>query len=88
MTLIQVATLLIRIICISFFLDAVIVLTEIPVMIADILKSQFDYIKSEREFALAMIVVRFFIYVGGGVCLSVFARPLGRLFAKGLDKHD
>jgi hypothetical protein len=85
MTITQISVLLIRIVSISFLLDAVIVLTELPVVIFDISKSQVDYIISEHEFSLVMLLVRLFIYLVAGICFLIFARPLGKLFAKGLE---
>jgi hypothetical protein len=90
MTLIQAAVLLIRIASISLFVDAAITITEIPVMISDILKSQIDYITSEREFTLAMLIVRLFLYIVASICFLIFSRPLGKLFVRGLEsvKND
>jgi hypothetical protein len=85
MTLTQVAVLLIRLISISLFIDAIVILTELPVMIFEIHKSQFENITSERVFALGALLVRLLIYVGAGICFLIFARPLARLFTKGLD---
>jgi hypothetical protein len=85
MTITQISVLLIRIVSISFFVDAVIVLTELPVTIFSISKSQIDYITAEHEFALAMLLVRLCIYLVAGICFLIFARPLGKLFAKGLE---
>jgi hypothetical protein len=85
MTITQVAILLMRVVSISFFADAVVVFTEVPAVIYDISKSQIDYIVSEHEFALLMILARLFFYLVAGFCFLIFSRPLGRLFAKGLE---
>ncbi len=88
MTLAQVAALLLRVFGVDLFFDAVVVITTLPSEIYNIHTSKVDYIVSEHEFLLAMSLVRLFIYSAGGICFIVFARPLGRLFAKGLDRHD
>jgi hypothetical protein len=85
MTVTQASILLIRIVSIFLFVDAVIVLTELPAVIFDIFKSQFDYIVSEHEFALAMLLLRLCFYLVGGLCFLIFSRPLGKLFAKGIE---
>jgi len=88
MTLAQVASLLVRVFGVYLFFDAAVVVTTLPSEIYNIHKSQIDYIVSQHKFLLAMSVVRLFIYSIGGVCFIVFARPLGKLCAKGLDRHD
>ena len=88
MTLAQVAALLVRVFGVYLFFDAAVVVTTIPSEIYNIHKSQIDYIVSQHEFLLAMSLVRLFIYSVGGICFIIFARPLGKLFAKGLDRHD
>jgi hypothetical protein len=88
MTLVQVAALLMRLFSVYLFFDATVLLTTLPTEIFNIHTSQVDYIKSEHEFLFAMSLVRLFIYSVGGVCFLVFARPLAKLFTKGLDRHD
>jgi hypothetical protein len=88
MTLKQIAALLFRVFGVYLFFDAAVVLTTLPTEIFNIHTSQVDYIVSEHEFLLAMSLVRLFVYSAGGICFLVFARPLAKLFTKGLDKHD
>jgi hypothetical protein len=88
MTLAQIAALLFRVFGVYLFFDAAVVITTLPSEIYNIHTSQVDYIVSEHEFLLAMSLVRLFIYSVGGICFIVFARPLGKLVAKGLDRHD
>jgi hypothetical protein len=84
MTLRQVAALLIRLISIYYFIAAVVVLTEIPVVLSEALHSTVDYIASDHWFAALMLIVRLFIYAGVGICFLIFARPLAGLFTKDL----
>jgi hypothetical protein len=87
MKLIQVAILLIRITSISFFIGAVIILTELPALIFDIWESQYRNITLEREVALMMVLVRLAFYIVGGLSFLIFARPLAELFTKDLDRQ-
>jgi hypothetical protein len=88
MTLKQMAALLIRVFGVYLFFDAAVVITTLPTEIFNIHTSQVDYIVSEHEFLLAISLVRSFVYSAGGICFLVFARPLAKLFTKGLDRHD
>jgi hypothetical protein len=88
MTLTQVAVLLIRIFSIHFFVSAIVVLTEMPSMIFSISETKFTSIIYQSEFNLFLLMVRLFTYVGAGVFCLVFARPVAKLFIKGLDKHE
>jgi hypothetical protein len=85
MTITQTAILLIRVVSISFFADAFIVLSAVPEAIFDIHSSRIDYIISEHEFALIIRLVRSFFYLVTGACFLIFSRPIGKLFAKGLE---
>jgi hypothetical protein len=86
-TLIQVAAVLIRIFCIWWFIDAVLVLTTLPGDILGIINYQSGYLASQRELNLAIQLVRMFLYLGLGTACLVFTRPLARLLTKGLE-HD
>jgi hypothetical protein len=86
MTFIQVAALFFRVFGVGLFFDAAVVITTLPGEIYNIHMSQVDYIVKEHEFLFAMSLVRFFIYFIGGICFLVFARPLAKLFTKGLDQ--
>jgi hypothetical protein len=88
MTLTQTAALLIRVFGAYLFFDVAVVITTLPSEIFNIHTSQVGFIVSEHEFLLAMSLVRLFIYLVGGICSLVFARPLAKLFSKGLDRHD
>ena len=88
MTLTQIAALLIRVFGAYLFIDVAVVITTLPSEIYNIHMSQVDYIVSEHEYLLAMSLVRLFIYLVGGICSLDFARPLAKLFTKGLDRHD
>jgi len=85
MTIMQMAVLLMRLFGVYLFFDVVIVLTELPVLIFGILNSRFDNMTSERILTLIMVFVRLFVYAGAGVTFLVFARPLAKLFTKGLE---
>jgi hypothetical protein len=82
----QVAVLLMRLFGVYLFFDVMVVLTELPAEIFNIHPSQIDYIVSEHEFVLAMSLVRLFIYSVGGICFLVLARPLAKLFTRGLEE--
>jgi len=90
MTPIQFATLLIRFYCIFALVLATAALSEIAYGIYVVITSTQTQYESQREFLLAMYVVRFFIYFGTGIGFLIFTKPLARLLAKGLDsiKHD
>jgi hypothetical protein len=85
MKLMQIAILFIRITSVSFFIGAAVILTELPALVFDIFESRFQYITLEHEVALLMVLVRLAFYLIGGLCFLLFARPLARLLAKGLD---
>jgi hypothetical protein len=87
MLITQIAVLLMRLFGVYLFFDVMIVLTELPTEIYNMSKTQVDYMKPEYELVIAMALVRLFIYVVAGVCFLVFARPLAKLFTKGLDEH-
>jgi hypothetical protein len=78
------ATLLIRFYCVVAFIFAAVVLTEIAYYIYLLAEfpSQFD---PQREFLLAMFIVRFFIYVITAAAFLIFTKPLAALLAKGLN---
>jgi hypothetical protein len=82
----QIAILLMRLFGVYLFFDVMIVLTELPTEIFNIHTSQIDYIVSEHEFVLAMSLVRLIIYTVSAICFLVFARPLTKLFTKGLEE--
>lgn len=83
----QIAILFIRTISISFFIDTVVILTELPSLVFDIYESRIQYITLEHEVALLMVLVRLAFYIVGGICCLLFARPLAKLFTKGLDEQ-
>jgi len=89
MTPTQFAVLLIRFYCVVAFVLASVVLTEIAYYIYLLLDypSQLD---SQREFLLAMFIIRFFIYVVTATVFLIFTKPLARFLVKGLEsmKHD
>ena len=82
---IQVAILLMRYFCVWAFVDAAITLVELPADIYGILNAQQDYLVTQREIALAMMLGRFFIYAGSGVVVLIFQRPLARFLTRGFD---
>ena len=84
---IQVATLLIRYGCIWAFVDALVLLVELPADIYGILNAQSAYLVAQREIALAMLFARFFIYAGTGTVFLIFTRPIAKLLTKGFDDH-
>ena len=86
MTFIQLAAFSMRLFSVYFFLNAAVLVTTLPTEIFNIHTSQVDYIVKEHEFLFAMSLVRLFIYFVGGVCFLAFARPLAKLFTKGLDQ--
>jgi hypothetical protein len=86
MTFIQLAAFSMRLFGVYLFFNAAVLVTTLPTEIFNIHTSQVDYIVKEHEFLFAMSLVRFFIYCVGGVCFLVFARPLAKLFTKGLDQ--
>jgi len=86
MTPIQTAVLLLRIFSVYFFIDVMVVLTELPPNIYGILNAQSDYLVTQRELALGLELIRLFVYAGTGISFLVFSRPLAKLFTKGLDK--
>jgi hypothetical protein len=65
-------------------------LSEIAYGVYVVITSTQTQYESQREFLLAMYIVRFFIYFGTGIGFLIFTKPLARLLAKGLDsiKHD
>jgi hypothetical protein len=87
MLITQIAVLLMRLFGVYLFFDVMIVLTELPSTIYNMSKTQVDYMRPEYELVIAMSLVRLFVYLVGGICFLVFARPLARLFTKGLDEH-
>jgi hypothetical protein len=82
----QMAILLLRLFAIYLFFDVIVVLTELPAEIFNILTSRIDYIVSEHEFVLAMTLVRLLIYTVAGICFLVLARPMAKLFTRGLEE--
>ena len=86
MTFIQVAAFSMRLFSVYLFFNAAVLLTTLPTELFNIHTSQVDYIVKEHEFLFAMSLVRFVIYFAGGVCFLAFARPLAKLFTKGLDQ--
>jgi len=49
-------------------------------------KASADYV-TRYELDLALDLLRLSVQAVGGFCFLVFARPLARLFTKGLDEH-
>jgi hypothetical protein len=89
MTPIQTAILLMRILSIAFITDVIEVLTELPADIYGVFSAQSNYAVSQRELALVMALIRLFFYVSIATGFLFFARPLAKLFTKGLEsKHD
>jgi hypothetical protein len=90
MTIANVAALLARFFGVYLFLDAIIVLTELPTQIINMAASRGSYggyISFERDFFLVMTLARLALYVIGGICFIALSRPLGKLFAKGLEGY-
>jgi hypothetical protein len=88
MKITQVAVVLIRIVSITFFVNAVVLVTEMPPLISGISKYQADKMLSEHEFSLLiMVLAKLCIYLVAGICFLIFARPLARLFTKDLDEN-
>jgi hypothetical protein len=90
MTPTQFGVLLIRFYCVFAFVLAASTLSEVAYgcfMVISSIQSQYE---SQHVFLLAMYVVRFSIYFGTGIGFLIFAKPLARLLAKGLErmKHD
>jgi hypothetical protein len=79
---IHVATLLLRYGCIWAFIDGAITLVELPADIYGILNAQADYLVTQREIALAMMLVRFLFYVVPAILFLIFTRPIARFLAK------
>ena len=90
MTLKQVGVLLCRLVSIYYFIAATLVLMDIPVIISEAFHSPNEDVASDHEFAAWMLAVRALIYLCAGISFLFFARPLARLFTKGLEsiKHD
>ena len=82
---IQVATILIRYGCIWAFVDSLVPLVELPADIYGILNAQSDYLVTQREIALAMMIARFCIYAGLSTVLLIFTRPIARFLTRGFD---
>ncbi len=84
------ATLLIRFYCVVAFIFAAVVLTEIAYYSYVLFYFPSSQLESQREFLLAMYILRFFIYIGTAIAFLIFTKPLARLLAKGLEiiKHD
>jgi hypothetical protein len=76
-----------RLFGVYLFFDVMVVLTELPSSIYNMSNTQVDYMKPAYELVIAMELVRLFIYLVMGICFLFFARPLARLFTKGLDEH-
>jgi hypothetical protein len=82
---IQVAVLLMRYYCVWAFVDAAITLVEFPADIYGVLNAQTDYLVTQREIALAMMLGRFFIYAGSGAAVLIWQHPLARFLTRGFD---
>jgi len=86
-TLTQVAAVLIRIFCIWWFVDAVLVMLTLPNEFLGMLSIRSGYFSSQQEIALAMQLLRLFIYLSLGTAFLVFTRPLAKLLTKGLERE-
>jgi hypothetical protein len=60
-------------------------LTEIAYGVYGVTNSPTAQSEPQREFLLAMYIIRFAIYFGTGIVFLIFTRPLAKLFTKGLD---
>lgn len=61
-----------------------IVITELPIAINNLLRTQVDYMRPEYDLVIAMALLRLLIYGVFGVCFLCFARPIAKVFAKDL----
>jgi len=86
MLITQIAVLMMRLFGLYFFFYVMLGLTSLANDIFDIYKAPADYV-TRYEFDLALNLVRLFMQAVAGFCFLVFARPLARLFTKGLDEH-
>ena len=84
MNLIQIAALLMRIYGVYLFLDAFIVLTELPTSIYGMLNGPGGYLTTQREIILVAEIFRLFFYCGLGLAFLLFSRPIGKILIKGL----
>lgn len=87
MQITAIAVVLMRLFGVYLFLDVMIVLTELPSQFYTMFQTHVDYLKPVYGLAIAMLFVRLFIYLVLGICFLVFARPIARLFTRGLDSH-
>ena len=83
-TLEQVAAVFLRIFAVGWLWDVPVALTNLPGDIFGMIALQPGYLLSQRELGLAMLLVRIGLYLILGVGFLFFARPLAKLFTKGL----
>ncbi len=86
MTLTQLAVLLMRFFSVYLFMGAMVVITEIPGVVFEVIASKNQTYTYGRELVLGMLVVRLMVYFGLAVTFLVAGRPLARFFVRSLDK--
>jgi hypothetical protein len=90
MTPTQAAILLMRILSVGFIADSINILTDLPGDIYGVMRATTDYVASQRELDLVLVLVRLSVCSGIAIAFLFFSRPLAKLFTRGLDsqKHD